>query len=100
MLYETNDETFYEDMEGAGPTLVLFYSEDCKPCHVLMEELMDSELPTMQYCLDYNSDIALESKVVHPSTICLYNEGKRLAKWFAKDWTMDTIMEKTNAKLD
>ena len=98
MLYDTTDETFREDMDGLQECLVLFYADDCEPCHELMKELEGYQAPVMQYNLSEFTDRAIEFRVVHPSTLCYFEQGgmgqmNRKKKAFAKGWTLKQIQE-------
>lgn len=101
MLYRTDDEFFFEDMDGLDKCLVLFFADDCEPCHELMKILRKYDGHVMMYNLSKNTDVAIRDRVVHPSTLCLYTQGEmgqmnRKKKAFAKGWTLEQIQEWSN----
>jgi hypothetical protein len=99
-LWDTSYEDHLEDMDGVQTCIVLFYKDDCEPCHELGKILhsVNVDIPVMVSNLEVDPELALCYNVVHPSTLVLFKQGtmgqmNRKKKAFAKGWTEEQIME-------
>ena len=97
VLYETTDESFYEDMEGCEFVLVDFYKQLCPPCSVLYPELIklqgDKEFTCEVMKMDYekSESIVMDLRVRAAPTLILFKDGKKYRSRYGKDETAETI---------
>lgn len=97
-LYEATPESFFSDMEYCDDVLVLFYQDDCEPCHELMQVLKTYPDHVMMYNMGTDPELPLEAKVVYPSTLVLYKDMRPIGKQFAKGYNLEQVIKWVNKR--